>query len=454
MPTLSLELLREVHKLVMGILPSDRELLGIRLKVTAALVLLGVLAAGTGLAAHTEQPAARAARAAPAPPKIVKITPGPVIDCTTLVPVKPGVQAMAGLTLRQVRFSPDGKSVVTHTDYEGRLWSAETGKPLTPPIRAGFVPQCVQFRADGKAMLFAGYGCMQVLNTATGKPLFDLSDPKVLPQLRRSEKYGFGVSSAAFSPVGSFLLVGDGVFSENAMVYNAKGHLLGKCLAQPGRVRLVAIDPTGTIAASAVLLDIKAEVHLNEVGNCEPIATLQHDQEVYALAFSPDGKRLLTVSGRIKTGGKRDQGIMRLWNTRTGKPIGRPWENEDFLEHLAFGPDGKEVLAIVRGKAVTWDVATGKKSHVFAHSHPGRVEGAVWSPDGKLVLTAGGAGAADGAKGSLQVWDATTGQPACDVVKHPYHFGCLAIAPDGRTVVTGCLGKARLWKVEYASKEK
>ncbi|HKB36252.1 MAG TPA: hypothetical protein VKD72_07340 [Gemmataceae bacterium] len=60
----------------------------------------------------------------------------------------------------------------------------------------------------------------------------------------------------------------------------------------------------------------------------------------------------------------------------------------------------------------------------------------------------------DGAKGSLQVWDAATGRPACDVVKHPYDFGCLAVAPDGCTVATGCLGKAGLWKIEYASKEK
>src|SRR5262245_29675142 len=111
MPTRPFELLRQARNIVMGMLPSNRELLGIRLKVAAILaLLLGVLAAGAGLAAHTEQPAARVA---PAPPKIVKITPGPVIDCTTPVPVKPGVQALAGLTIRQVRFSPDGKSVVT-----------------------------------------------------------------------------------------------------------------------------------------------------------------------------------------------------------------------------------------------------------------------------------------------------------------------------------------------------
>jgi WD40 repeat protein len=201
--------------------------------------------------------------------------------------------------------------------------------------------------------------------------------------------------------------------------------------------------------------DAKGEVRLWRAGNGEPIATLEHDHEVYALAFSPDGKVLLTVSARLSPGkARRDGGLIQLWDSRTGKSIGRAWRAQEELERLSFRPDGKEILAIQTDRAVTWDVATGKQRHVFAHPHSGRVKVAAWSPDGKHVLTAGGAGGRNVGLGLLHIWDAETGQPACAPVLHPHDVESLALSPDGRTAVTGCLGNVRLWKLEDTSKTK
>ena len=189
-------------------------------------------------------------------------------------------------------------------------------------------------------------------------------------------------------------------------------------------------------------------VYLWDVMNGEEVVPpLAHDYEVYALAFSPDGKQLLTVSGGVQLarGPGPCRGDMRLWDVYSGKQVGKAWENTEPLEQLAWRPDGKEVLALVRGKAVTWDTATGKQSHILETPAPESIHAAVWSHDGQWVLTADGAVQ----KGSLRIWETSTGKELCDPVAHPHIVNCLAAAADGRTVVTGSWdGKARLWQVE------
>src|SRR5262245_46672539 len=224
-------------------------------------------------------------------PLTVKVTPGPVIDCTTTVPLKGGGQAIHGMTLQLVGFSPDGKTVVTHTDFDVRLWSATTGKATIPAIRPSFSAESMAFRADGKALLSVGYGCMQLFDTATGKPSHDLADAKVFPGLGRSRKGDhFHATSATFSPGRSLLVVGDRASSTGQVFNSKRGHAISRCEVQ-GTVRRVACGAVGErlVGACAALRDdARGEARLWWVGNGEPIATLPHDHEVYALAFRPD----------------------------------------------------------------------------------------------------------------------------------------------------------------------
>ena len=75
-----------------------------------------------------------------------------------------------------------------------------------------------------------------------------------------------------------------------------------------------------------------------------------------SLAFSPDGKRIVTAS---------EDKTARLWDAEAGKPIGEPLKGHNSaISSAAFSPDGKRILTWSSDGMVTparlWDGATGK----------------------------------------------------------------------------------------------
>jgi WD40 repeat protein len=66
-------------------------------------------------------------------------------------------------------------------------------------------------------------------------------------------------------------------------------------------------------------------------------APLRHQNNVVAVAFSPDGRTVLT--------GSWDR-TAQLWDAATGKPLGPPLRHDDHIANGAavFSPDGKCVL--------------------------------------------------------------------------------------------------------------
>jgi WD40 repeat protein len=81
---------------------------------------------------------------------------------------------------------------------------------------------------------------------------------------------------------------------------------------------------------------------------------LTMEDEVNDAVFSPDGTRVLTAS---------EDATARIWDARTGEPIGKPLQHADSVLQAAFSPDGTRVLtASVHEKARIWDARTGEPS--------------------------------------------------------------------------------------------
>jgi WD40 repeat protein len=105
---------------------------------------------------------------------------------------------------------------------------------------------------------------------------------------------------------------------------------------------------------------------------------MNHEDRVIAVAFSPDGKTVLTGSV---------DGKARLWDAETGQPLSPPMAHQDSVHAVAFSPDGKTVLTgSWDNTARLWDAATGQPLGP-PMTHRDRVLAVAFSPDGKTVLT-------------------------------------------------------------------
>nr|VFK56441.1 MAG: WD40 repeat [Candidatus Kentron sp. TC] len=155
-----------------------------------------------------------------------------------------------------------------------------------------------------------------------------------------------------------------------------------------------------------------------------PLRILQgHGNVIYALAFSPDGKRLLSGSGDC---------TVRLWDLESGETIQVLRGHAGYIYAVAFSPDAREEGRIVTGSLDhtlrLWDGA-GNPIRVL-EGHTDKVQAAAFTPDGRYLLS----GSWDN---SIRLWDGRTGTFVKRLAEQDSVVVSLSISPDGKKVLTG-----------------
>ncbi|HEY7308011.1 MAG TPA: tetratricopeptide repeat protein [Gemmataceae bacterium] len=305
-----------------------------------------------------------------------------------------------------VLFSGDGRIVLIADGDTVRLWETAGGKPLGKPINRGGWTSVAALSPDGQTVLTASQNNLpQLWRAGTGEPLASL-----LPHP------GNVIAAAFTSDSKRVLTVGQQIRIWEA----ASGKPLNKDVARgPTAVRGWVFGPD-----PFVLGYFGKEVHVWMLGPRPPWLsrgdlTLSHSDPVNAAAFSPDGFLIATASGQTA----------RLW-TNGGASLGAPLQHPLNVTNLAFSPDGRSLLTCCGdGTARLWDLPLLPRHDVWPLSDMAFCDFMALSADGKILLRQLGSLS----EGFTQVWDVARRKPISPIVLTglPSSAGA-AVSADGR----------------------
>ena len=324
-----------------------------------------------------------------------------------------GVIAMA--------FSPDGQTLATsHWGPEVQLWDVTTGQQIGSLTNNQHKVWSLAFSPDGR-----------FLATGGADQMVRLWDVATRQQTEQLKGHGSEVMSVAFSADGQTLASGSK--DKTAMLWSVHPNravtTVSNVISRP------IFSPDGRLVA--------AGIGQNKVAAWD-VATLQVKAvfaDAYdAVAFSSDGSALVTRGTNY---------FLRTFDVATQavrETISRgPVEETD--SYVALSPDGQILAAGLADGTLTFsDAKTGVVMATIPHAYAGNIFQLAFSPNGKLLATAGRQAEAEWGGSAAKIWDTATHKMVKAPAGHTGLVLAVAFSPDGKTLATcGADNTIRLW---------
>jgi WD40 repeat protein len=222
-------------------------------------------------------------------------------------------------------FEKDGRRLASvGGDGTFALWDVARRRALVPPRDVPGSPFMLALSPDGELAATARVGAIRLLDPATGRP-----------RGRPLEGHKGFLVDLAFTPDGK-TLVSAGEEDRTTRLWDVEARkATGKSIRGGPEVGgAVAVTPDGgelaTVQAGGTIL-------LADVPSGRPKGRISTGSlgSIDDLAFSSDGQTLAAVQS----------GAVRLWDVGTRRALGEPLEVHREARRLAFSPDGKTLLS-------------------------------------------------------------------------------------------------------------
>lgn len=322
-----------------------------------------------------------------------------------------------GARVRDCEFGPDGSLLATtHGDGSVRLWSTRSWEPTATLRGHGGMVMDVDWSPRGELLASGGHdGAIRVWQSSDGA--------------QRSELVGHDstVQQVEFTNDGRSLFSGSLDRTARLWRLDRPTSPDGEPGGHEATTEGLAWSPDGRVLASA---GYDGRVRLWEVAEGTPSRTFVLEEMILgAVAFSPSGRTLAAVDGRI----------LRLLDPVSGRRVASLPGHTGDIWSLAYRGEGEVVTAGADGALRDWDIEAGRARAVIEARAP--LRGVDVSQDGSLV-------AAGGEDGSVRLY----ALPRWTLFRSfEGHRGCvtgLRFADGGRALVTGgCDGTVRLWNL-------
>jgi len=280
--------------------------------------------------------------------------------------------------------SPNGRYIVTADIYGARVWDLISGELLTKFAVNNVFTSGVLFSRDGKHIL-----TLKIPGTVC---IFDANSGELTLEFKAHKET---LSSAIFSSDSKHILT-VGYEDSVAQIWDAS---------------------TGKLCLTLT----------------EPRACGNSTAKVDFAAFSADGKNILTTHNST----------VRLWDAATGTQLGEIVNFLDTIASAIYSPDG-QYIAIINFKMFgdstvgIWHIAT--QQVVALEGYRGSIRSIAYSPDGKyIVLTCGD-------DETARVLDVSTGKQIAEL-KCPFMVMKAVYSPDGKNIITADWCNAIVWKL-------
>jgi len=337
-------------------------------------------------------------------------------------------------SITSVAFSPDGHTLVSAgLDAYVRLWNitsrgrvSEIGQPAASSSAQVY---SAAFSPDGETLATTSGNAIQ-LWTVSPAGLVELGLPLT--------GHTGPVLSVAFSQYGRTLASGSS--DDTARLWTIPPDLL---TGNASPVTSVAFSPRGHILASGLLDGAIQLWNLADPTHPAPLAVpLQGDDgSIKSVAFSPNGRILAagTANGTIQLWDITDPVAPTLTQRR---PSGTP----GIVDSVAFNQSGQILAAgsSTDGTIQLWDIGDPAQPTLLGRPlQAGQVLSVAFSPDGRMLASAGGQG--------IQLWNIG------NIASHPTPeftrltssiVWSVAFSPDGHVLASGSTdATVRLWNV-------
>jgi hypothetical protein len=197
-----------------------------------------------------------------------------------------------------------------------------------------------------------------------------------------------------------------------------RGRALGFLLERPGQLRSGPAAPPEKVEPVSTLTEPPDG----------PFRLRGYPYFISRLAFSPDGRRLVSVGSSWDPDRDWDSGSVSSWDLNTGRREGLFEGGTGGVSQVAFNPDGRHLAACVAPAALIWRTADRRET-LRLTDLPSAPHDLSYSPDGRRLATAG-----DGPE--VILWDSASGERLRTLATNAKKVDHVAFLPDGQQLVS------------------